>query len=424
MSRTKTTTKSLQIRINHSDIVFENKHYIALNKKSGWLVHATLDKSRSNLFDALKSFLQQRDKLPEAPYLSLHQRLDRDTSGVIIFGKTLESNKVLSDIFSNHKCTKKYVAICQRTEKIENGTIDNYLKKIKTAGIEHMIEVQSGGQRAITNYQYLSDLDQNLALYEFEILTGRMHQIRIHAKLLKIPLLGDDLYGDKKLNEFYNSHSVKLHCQELSFFDTLTNESISIKVEHQLSIESKNSDHKLYILFHKPYNVLCQFTKQNENELCLSDYNLPKDIYPAGRLDKDSEGLLLLTNDGAFIDEMAHPKKEKEKTYWAQVENIPSENDLDKLRKGVKIENYLTKPAKVKILKNHEVPPRNPPIRERKNIPTCWLEIKISEGKNRQVRKMTAHIGFPTLRLIRVAIGHYQLSDLASGQFLTLPNKH
>lgn len=170
-----------------------------------------------------------------------------------------------------------------------------------------------------------------------------------------------------------------------------------------------------YIAFNKPYGVLTQFTGEATDKT-LSDYDLPKEVYAAGRLDKDSEGLLLLTNDGVFNQKLTNPKSQKEKTYWVQVENIPSSEKLKELARGVFIKDYKTLPCKVRIIEL-DIPPREPPIRERKNIPTCWLEIKIKEGKNRQVRRMTAKIGHPTLRLIRVAIGKLFLNDLPLGQW-------
>lgn len=176
-----------------------------------------------------------------------------------------------------------------------------------------------------------------------------------------------------------------------------------------------------YIAFHKPYGVLTQFTGE-ENDKTLSDYNLPKEVYAAGRLDKDSEGLLLLTNDGVFNQKLTNPKSNKTKTYWVQVEKIPSKEKLAELSKGVYIKDYKTKPCKIRIIEL-DIPPREPPIRERKNIPTCWLEIEISEGKNRQVRRMTAKIGHPTLRLIRVAIGKLKLDNLGSGKWKYVQKK-
>lgn len=177
----------------------------------------------------------------------------------------------------------------------------------------------------------------------------------------------------------------------------------------------------IYIAFYKPYGILSQFTSENINET-LSVFNLPKEIYPVGRLDKDSEGLLILSNDGSFIDQLLNPKFDKEKTYWVQVENIPNEESLNKLRAGgIVIQDYKTKPACVQILTPQpEIPERNPPVRMRKTIPTCWLEIKISEGKNRQVRRMTASINHPTLRLIRTQVGKFKLDTLRPGQWLEI----
>lgn len=178
---------------------------------------------------------------------------------------------------------------------------------------------------------------------------------------------------------------------------------------------------KIYIAFFKPYGILSQFTSDNAAET-LSVFNLPKDVYPVGRLDKDSEGLLILSNDGSFIDTVINPKFEKFKTYWVQVENIPTEDSLNNLRRGgIPIQDYKTKPAIVHILAPQpELPERDPPVRFRKSIPTCWLEIKISEGKNRQVRKMTASINHPTLRLIRISVGKKDLGTLKPGEWIEI----
>lgn len=172
-----------------------------------------------------------------------------------------------------------------------------------------------------------------------------------------------------------------------------------------------------YILFHKPYGVLSQFTPEDGSRSLL-EFNLPKNVYPAGRLDKDSEGLLLLTDDGPLIEKLLNPKSEKPKTYHVLVDRVPSEESLSLMRKGLLIEDYKTKPCEVGMLDPAPVyPPRDPPVRIRKTVTDVWLEIKIVEGKNRQVRKMTAKIGHPTLRLIRVRIANLSLDGLAPGEW-------
>ena len=171
------------------------------------------------------------------------------------------------------------------------------------------------------------------------------------------------------------------------------------------------------IAFNKPFGVICQFSSHDRHP-SLADHIQLADVYPAGRLDTDSEGLLLLTAQGALQHAIAHPTRKLEKRYWAQVEGTPRPEDLARLRSGVALGDFITLPCAVNFIEEPgEIWPRNPPIRVRRAIPTCWLEIAIVEGKNRQVRRMTAAIGLPTLRLIRHSIGPVSLGTLEPGQW-------
>ncbi|WP_337864834.1 pseudouridine synthase [Ignavibacterium sp.] len=172
----------------------------------------------------------------------------------------------------------------------------------------------------------------------------------------------------------------------------------------------------MIILFNKPFNVLSQFTDK-EGRKTLADFIPFKNVYPAGRLDYDSEGLVVLTDDGKLQNLISDPKNKMPKTYWVQVEGIPDDQALNNLRKGVLLKNGITKPAKVKLINEPKVWERIPPVRFRKNIPTRWLELTITEGRNRQVRRMTAAVGFPTLRLIRYAVGEWNIKNIAIGSY-------
>lgn len=171
----------------------------------------------------------------------------------------------------------------------------------------------------------------------------------------------------------------------------------------------------LYLL-NKPFNVLPTFTDDRGRETLAKFIQVPK-IYAAGRLDFDSEGLLILTSDGELQHRLAHPKFKLPKTYWVQVEGEITEEAIEQLKRGVELKDGPTRPAKAKRISMTEPWLRTPPIRERKNIPTSWLELTISEGRNRQVRRMTAAVGFPTLRLIRYAIGEWTVEGLAPGEW-------
>lgn len=192
----------------------------------------------------------------------------------------------------------------------------------------------------------------------------------------------------------------------------------------------------MIIAFNKPFNVLSQFTSDSANRT-LAEFSFPKDVWPIGRLDADSEGLLLLSDESHLNEKLLHPRLAHQREYWAQVERIPSPEQLNNLERGVVIQGRKTLPCKAWMLEPQpipsgangrpdfsarpaRIPPREPPIRFRKTVPDCWIGLELVEGKNRQVRRMTAAIGHPTLRLIRVRIGNFWLSDLPQGQWKIL----
>ncbi len=177
----------------------------------------------------------------------------------------------------------------------------------------------------------------------------------------------------------------------------------------------------MLLAFHKPYGVLSQFTPDGSPNRTLAGFKLPRTVYPIGRLDADSEGLLLLSDEPDLNEKLLHPRNAHWRTYWVQVERVPSVQALHQLEKGVRVQDYTSRPCEAKILDPQpQVAPRDPPIRFRKSVPDVWLELRLTEGKNRQVRRMTAAIGHPTLRLIRTAIGEFQLGDLCPGSWKEL----
>ena len=196
---------------------------------------------------------------------------------------------------------------------------------------------------------------------------------------------------------------------------TVTDKKMNSAIKREIKPALAASDRKI-VLFNKPFNVLCQFTDA-QNRQTLADFITIKDVYAAGRLDRDSEGLLLLTNCGKLQNTLTAPNKKTSKTYWVQVEGEPSDEAIKRLCTGVELKDGLTLPAEVKRISEPTIWTRNPPVRERKNIPTSWLSVTIIEGRNRQVRRMTAHINHPTLRLIRYRIGDYTLKGIENGHY-------
>ena len=196
----------------------------------------------------------------------------------------------------------------------------------------------------------------------------------------------------------------------------------------------------MLIAFHKPFGVLSQFTGDGSPNRTLAEFGFPKNVYPIGRLDSDSEGLLLLSDEPEWNEKLLHPRNAHEREYWAQVEKIPTPESLKKLEKGVLLQGRKTLPCRAWLLvpqpevvasslrletigaqrRHYTIPPRNPPIRFRKSVPDCWIGLELVEGKNRQVRRMTAAIGHPTLRLVRARIGNFWLGDLLAGQWRIL----
>lgn len=398
--------------MNHGPaLLYFDANYVIALKPQGLVSHMTLDKGRSHFFKWVQEEIEKKDP-PQN--LGLHHRLDRDTSGLMLFSRNHSAAKVIDSLFKERKINKVYQAIVQGYFPHKKGEWKNgvsLIKKKEGEGLQVFSELK--GDLAHMSYEVLEEFKDTLrpfSLVRFVLYTGRRHQIRAQSAFYGHPLYGDLFYGGEKGP---NNSSFYLHCEELSFFDPLSQKTIAIKSPPPFNflkiVSSQQEKSKEVIAFYKPFGVLTQFSGEEKN---LSEYQLPSGFYPAGRLDKDSEGLLILSDDGDLIQKISAPSFLKRKHYWVQIERIPNLELLKKLEKGILIEDYITKKCQVRFLKEEEVhmiPPRTPPIRFRKMVPDCWIEIILSEGKNRQVRKMTAKIGHPTLRLLRVQIGDFVL---------------
>ncbi len=276
-----------KIRLGADHIAYEDDNYIVINKKAGWICHKTMDPNRPNLESALKAFLKNRDKVETK--ITLIHRLDVWTSGLILFNKNPKLNKDLQELFRSREITKIYHALVKGSPQKEHGVLEHFLKEEKIGKKSTMTAVKSGGKKAITNYQTLEST-KGISLIECEIKTGRKHQIRAQLREIGHPIIGDQDYFIDSPDKGYEGQ--QLNATRLKFQCPRTKKVIDIEIPLPFSLkQNKKSerDQFTYILFNKPYNVLSQFTKTNEDEQTLAGFDLPKDIYPVGRLDKDSE---------------------------------------------------------------------------------------------------------------------------------------
>ncbi|HUH02938.1 MAG TPA: pseudouridine synthase [Kofleriaceae bacterium] len=389
--------------------MFENEHYLAVGKRRGWPLQSPRA-DRPSLMAAVASFLKHRAHGAE-PRLTLLRGLDAAGSGVVLFATSAAADREL------RASTSLLDATCAGGPETDTGELTGFLRKQRRGRREVLVEVRAGGKKAITRYRVI-ERRAGLCHLELEPILGPTHHVRAQLALAGWPIVGDPLYGDAKAT----TSGMLLHTRRLSFADA---SGVRITIEAPLPDDffapPPSAGARRYLLFYKPYGVLCQFTTTSPGERCLADYPFPAGVYPVGRLDKDSEGLLLLTDDGAANARLSDPAYAKEKCYWVHVEGIPTDTALASLAAGVVIRGYTTRPCQARRLEPAPtVPERDPPIRFRRDIPTCWLEIILTEGKNRQVRRMTAAIGHPTLRLVRARIDRFSLGALRPGELATV----
>lgn len=388
--------------------MFENEHYLAIGKQAGWPVQP-LARGRSSLVEAVTSFLKHRAHGVE-PRLRLGRGLDAASSGVVLFATSEEGDRALATALRG--ATTVLEAVCAGHVDDDAGELVDFVRKQRVGRRDVLIKVHAGGTKAITHYRVLGR-DGARAHLELEPILGPAHHVRAQLALAGLPIVGDPVYGGAE----GRAPGMLLHLRRLAFSDPLSSTRLTIEAPTPEGFfgPPPATAAPRYLLFYKPYGVLTQFTTTGPDERCLADYPFPPGVYPVGRLDKDSEGLLLLTSDGAANARLSDPAYAKEKCYWVQVERIPDDAALGRLAAGVVIRGYRTRPCRVRRIDPPALPERDPPIRSRRDIPTCWLEIVLTEGKNRQVRRMTAAVGHPTLRLVRARIDRFSLGSLTPG---------
>jgi len=401
-------------------ILYEDENYIIVDKPEHLPCDSTYDKGRAYL-------LGEVQKIRPNLQISAHHRLDVDTSGAVVFSKTIYARKVLDDLFKRHEIHKCYEGLVWGDFSTAGaGKIEwqSFLKEDKIRSgkktLDKMVSVKSGGKKAITFARSLQSSPW-YSRVEFQILTGRKHQIRAQAAQAGFPLVGDHLYGGALEAVLEEKAEVLLHARELAFTDPLSGKEIKVNAPLPNRFQKWQelfSNFKL-ILLNKPYAVLSQFSGESEN---LSQFQLPQDVYSIGRLDKDSEGMLLLTNHGGLKNALQSPSQHKSKVYWVLVEGQVNKQAVTALVAGVKLNDGMARAVSARILSAPQVEMYSScrEISSKRFPHTSWLEIVLDEGRNRQVRRMTAAVGLPTLRLLRIGFGSYFPNDLKAGAWRSL----
>lgn len=451
-------------------ILYQNNDILAVDKPALLPSQRTVDSKRLNLEQLVQ------EQFPQA---RLAHRIDSETSGIVLFSLSEFGRKTLDQLFKNHQIKKVYTALAldirgSANKDLALGLWKDYLEltrvRWQSRQRDKMQVVVKGGELALAELLSIKSEDKNLLGFPvvqilIQLKSGRRHQIRVQASSRGFPLLGDIFYSSfeanlvqEKIHQQFHRHF--LHATTISFPEELAWPDIKsplpseFEMALQMDWKQRNATNNTFstptvsvIALNKPYNVLSQFTLEDNSKdhtQALAQFSLPKDFWPVGRLDRDSEGLLLLTNDKSWRHRMMTPESEKEKVYWAMVEGHPEPEFFQKLRKGVTYKesgkNIKLSGVKARLLSLDEIASiadlvefplefkenQNPNLTlgQSKIYPTIWrkkgmvwVELILTEGKNRQVRKMTAQLGHPTVRLIRVGFGQWRNSDVKPGQW-------